>query len=82
MTLGDKLTQYVHYENTLEQLLGKDYDIEELANEYARMSVISLADILIGCKNMFEKSVSATEYNSWMTFVNYVLNENFSLKEK
>ncbi len=82
MTLGDKLTQYVHYENTLERLLGKDYDIEEMANEYARMSVISLEDILIGCTNMFEKKVTATEYNSWMTFVNYVLNENFSLKEK
>lgn len=82
MTLGDKLTQYVHYENTLEKLLGKDYDIEEMANEYAKMCVISLDDILIGCKNMFEKKVSASEYNSWMTFVNYVLNENFSLKEK
>lgn len=82
MTLGDKLTQYVHYENTIEKLLGKDYDIEEMANEYAGMCVISLEDILIGCKNMFDKKVSATEYNNWMTFVNYVLNENFSLKEK
>ena len=33
MTLGDKLTQYVHYENTLEKLLGKDYDIEEMARD-------------------------------------------------
>ena len=82
MSNKEGLLNYIHYEKKIEQILGKEFDVEEVATEFAEVYTLSLDDIQIGCHNMCKKGVSATEYNNWVTFVNYVLNENFSLKEK
>lgn len=82
MSFDEGLKKYIHYEKKIEQILGNDFDIEEVATEFADVYTISLDDILIGCQNMCKKKVTAPEFNNWMTFVNHVLNENFSLKDK